>query len=161
MLAPDVLTFSTLPAQDDGDDMWTGAYSAEFLRAAEPSGVKVVLNFGRENRERHRANIEYIVHLYEELRETEIPLIVEPVLWGSRVPEGLASDPDSIADAARIGWELGADILKLPYPGEQAAFADIVDRTPVPTMILGGRRPPPRRPSVTWRRRWRPARAVS
>jgi DhnA family fructose-bisphosphate aldolase class Ia len=138
VLAPDVLTFSTLPAQDDGDDMWTGAYSAEFLRSAEPSGVKVVLNFGRENRERHRANIEYIVHLYEELRGTGIPLIVEPVLWGSRVPDGLGTDSDSIADAARIGWELGGDILKLPYPGQKKAFGDIVDRTPVPTMILGG-----------------------
>lgn len=138
ILAPDVLTFSTLPAQDDGDDMWTGAYSADFIKEFQPAGIKVVLNFGRESRKRHRENIEYIVHLYEELQNTEIPLIVEPVMWGSRVPDGFSTDPASLDDCARIGWELGADILKLPYPGNQSAFADLIERTPVPSMILGG-----------------------
>jgi len=138
ILAPDILTFSTLPAQSDGDDMWTGAYSTDFIKEFDPAGVKVVLNFGRESRERHRENIEYIVQLYEELQDTGIPLIVEPVMWGSRVPDGFELDPASLDDCTRIGWELGADILKLPYPGDQEAFADIVKRTPVPLMILGG-----------------------
>jgi len=133
-----VLTFSTLPAQSDGDDMWTGAYSADFIKEFDPAGVKVVLNFGRESRERHRENIEYIVHLYEELQNTGIPLIVEPVMWGSRVPDRFELDSASLDDCARIGWELGADILKLPYLGDQDAFADIINRTPVPSLILGG-----------------------
>lgn len=137
VLAPDVLTYSTLPAQDDGNDMWTGAFSPAFIKEFDPAGVKVVLNFGRKDSDLHRESIEYVVELYEELRKTDISLVVETVMWGSRVPDGYQSDTGNLGNAVRIGWELGADILKIPYT-DKAAFADIVKRTPVPCMILGG-----------------------
>ncbi|WP_324760974.1 class I fructose-bisphosphate aldolase [Haloarcula sp. GH36] len=138
ILAPDVLTYSTLPAQDDGDDMWTGAFSPEFVREFDPAGVKVVFNFGRKDTDLHRESIEYVVKLYEELRQTDISLVVETVMWGDNVPDGYGNDKKNLGNAVRIGWELGADILKVPYTGDKAAFAEIVDRTPVPCMMLGG-----------------------
>lgn len=138
VLAPDVLAYSTLPAQDDGDDMWTGAFSPEFITEFDPVGVKVVLNFGRKDCDLHRENIEYIIGLYEELRKTEISLVVETVMWGENVPNGYDNNMENLGNAARIGWELGADILKLPYTGEREKYADLVERTPVPCMILGG-----------------------
>lgn len=138
ILAPDVLTYSTLPAQDDGDDMWTGAFSPEFIREFDPAGVKVVLNFGRKDTDLHRESIEYVVQLYEELRQTEISLVVETVMWGNNVPDGYEKQRKNLGNAVRIGWELGADILKVPYTGDKNAFADIIDRTPVPCLMLGG-----------------------
>jgi DhnA family fructose-bisphosphate aldolase class Ia len=138
ILAPDVLTYSTLPAQDDGDDMWTGAFSPEFIREFDPAGVKVVLNFGRKDTDLHRESIEYVVQLYEELRRTDVSLVVETVMWGHNVPDGYEKQGDNLGNAVRIGWELGADILKVPYTGDKAAFGDVVDRTPVPCLMLGG-----------------------
>lgn len=138
ILAPDVLTYSTLPAQDDGDDMWTGAFSPEFIREFDPAGVKVVFNFGRKNTDLHRESIEYVVRLYEQLRQTDVALVVETVMWGDDVPNGYERDEDNLGNAVRIGWELGADILKVPYTGDKTAFADIMERTPVPCMMLGG-----------------------
>jgi len=138
IIAPDVLTYSTLPGEDDGNDMWTGAFSGQFIREIDPTGVKVVLNFGREDYNLHRENIEYLVELYEELSKTDIALIVETVMWGKNVPDGYAQEMDHVKNAVRIGWELGADILKVPYTGEQKKFANMINQTPVPCMILGG-----------------------
>jgi len=137
ILAPDVLMYSTLPAQDDGNDMWTGAFSPAFIKEFAPAGVKVVFNFGRKNSDLHRESIEYVVRLYEELRKTDISLVVETVMWGDNVPDGYASNEENLGNAVRIGWELGADILKVPYT-DKAALAKVVERTPVPCMILGG-----------------------
>jgi len=138
ILAPDVLTFSTLPGRDDGDDMWTGAFSGDLIKQFDPAGVKVVLNFGRQDNDIHRENIGFVVQLYEELRESDIALIVETVLWGNDIPDGYAEDIENISDAVRIGWELGADILKVPYVGQKERFETTVENTPVPCMVLGG-----------------------
>ena len=44
-----------------------------------------------------------------------------------------------VAHAARIGVELGADVIKTPYTGSPETFARVVDATrPVPVVIAGG-----------------------
>jgi len=43
-----------------------------------------------------------------------------------------------IRHACRIAFELGADVLKAPYPGKQADFARLVEDSPIPVLILGG-----------------------
>jgi len=45
-----------------------------------------------------------------------------------------------IAHAARVGAELGADIIKTNYTGEQESFARVVESCPVPVVIAGGPR---------------------
>ncbi len=47
-------------------------------------------------------------------------------------------DPRNIAHCARVGAELGADIVKVPYTGDPGTFADVVDDCPVPVLIAGG-----------------------
>lgn len=47
-------------------------------------------------------------------------------------------DPHNIAHCARVGAELGADIVKVPYTGDPETFADVVEDCGVPVLIAGG-----------------------
>ena len=51
-----------------------------------------------------------------------------------------AYDPKAIAHAARIGFEMGADIIKTNYCGDVAAFKHVVCSSPVPIVVAGGPR---------------------
>jgi fructose-bisphosphate aldolase/2-amino-3,7-dideoxy-D-threo-hept-6-ulosonate synthase len=44
----------------------------------------------------------------------------------------------AVAHAARIGAELGADIIKTNYTGNIATFKQVVESCPVPVIIAGG-----------------------
>jgi predicted phospho-2-dehydro-3-deoxyheptonate aldolase len=45
---------------------------------------------------------------------------------------------NSVKHAARVGAELGADIVKCPYTGSAESFAEVVKGCPVPIVIAGG-----------------------
>jgi len=45
---------------------------------------------------------------------------------------------DVVAHAARLGAELGADIIKTNYTGDVESFKDVVSSCPVPVIIAGG-----------------------
>ena len=46
--------------------------------------------------------------------------------------------PEVVAHAARIGAELGADIIKTNYTGNIETFKTVVESCPVPVVIAGG-----------------------
>ncbi|PSP95772.1 fructose-1,6-bisphosphate aldolase [Halobacteriales archaeon QS_4_62_28] len=138
LVTADVVTFSTRPGHDEGMDIWTRPFDVDELLAVDPVGVKAVLVFGRDDRRLFERNIEAIGRLGRELRGTGVPLIVEPVQWGPRVPEQFETDHRSVEHACRLAWEYGADILKAPYTGDQDAYTDLVEHSPVPVTILGG-----------------------
>ncbi|MBN1265195.1 MAG: hypothetical protein JXA25_06865 [Anaerolineales bacterium] len=47
-------------------------------------------------------------------------------------------DVDRVKHAARIAAELGADVVKTYYTGDQESFADVVRCCPVPVLMSGG-----------------------
>lgn len=47
-------------------------------------------------------------------------------------------DPETVAHAARLGAELGADIIKTNYTGSVETFQRVVQGCPVPVIIAGG-----------------------
>jgi DhnA family fructose-bisphosphate aldolase class Ia len=49
-----------------------------------------------------------------------------------------AYDGQAVAHAARIGFELGADIIKTNYCGDVEAFRRVVASSPVPILTAGG-----------------------
>jgi DhnA family fructose-bisphosphate aldolase class Ia len=67
-----------------------------------------------------------------------LPVMAEviPGGWGRAVPWTI----DNVARGARIGAELGADIIKTVCPGDPADFAVVVEACPVPVVALGGPR---------------------
>lgn len=138
VVTADIVSDSTRPGFDDGQDVWTPGFDPELLLDLDPLGVKTVLVFGRDDRRMFLRNLSYVAEMAETLRGTDVPLVVEPVMWGGRVPAELETDPRYVANAARMAWEYGADVLKLPYTGDVETFAPIVEHSPVPVMILGG-----------------------
>ncbi len=101
--------------------------------------VKVLLVWGVEPAVQME-NLRVIAALARECETSEIPLMVEPVLWGAAIPEARKADPVLVANACRIAVELGADVIKGPYIADQEALATLVRRTPVPVVLLGGPR---------------------
>lgn len=47
-------------------------------------------------------------------------------------------DVEMVKIAARVGAELGADIVKVPYTGDPDSFAKVVEGSPIPVVIAGG-----------------------
>jgi DhnA family fructose-bisphosphate aldolase class Ia len=47
-------------------------------------------------------------------------------------------DVENVKIAARLGAELGADFVKVPYTGSPETFKDVVSGSPIPVVIAGG-----------------------
>jgi class I fructose-bisphosphate aldolase len=50
----------------------------------------------------------------------------------------ISFEPEDIAWAVRCAFEVGADVVKVPYCGEVKAYAEIVEDCPVPLVAAGG-----------------------
>jgi class I fructose-bisphosphate aldolase len=64
-----------------------------------------------------------------------MPVMVEPIAM--RLPQG----PEAVeveCHASRIAMELGADIIKVGYPGDVTIMKSLCDELGVPVVILGG-----------------------
>jgi len=61
-------------------------------------------------------------------------------LVGIMYPSGFENDNDVrwIKWAARLGAELGADLIKTHYTGSVESFAEVVEACPVPVLLSGG-----------------------
>ncbi|MCR5170581.1 MAG: 2-amino-3,7-dideoxy-D-threo-hept-6-ulosonate synthase [Desulfovibrio sp.] len=65
-----------------------------------------------------------------------MPLIAMVYGRGPKIANSYA--PEVVAHCARVGNELGADIVKVSYTGDPASFADVVAGCCVPVVIAGG-----------------------
>jgi fructose-bisphosphate aldolase, class I len=66
----------------------------------------------------------------------EMPVICH--IYPRHKDSAISFDPEDIAWAARCAVEVGADVVKTPYCGDVAAFAQIVADCPVPVVAAGG-----------------------
>ncbi|MGH9067175.1 MAG: class I fructose-bisphosphate aldolase, partial [Acidimicrobiales bacterium] len=77
-------------------------------------GVKALMAWNVPSRERQET-LSRLARLIAEADRWEVPVVVEPTSLG----EGGGPMPVAMeGDAARIAMELGADIIKLSYPGD-------------------------------------------
>lgn len=65
-----------------------------------------------------------------------MPLLAMVYARGPQVKNGFA--PEVVAHCARVGVELGADIVKVSYTGDMDSFAQVVGACCVPVVIAGG-----------------------
>ncbi|MGC8612496.1 MAG: class I fructose-bisphosphate aldolase [Athalassotoga sp.] len=99
--------------------------------------VKVLLPWG-EREHVQMESVRVVSDLANECDRWNMPLMVEPVLWGEAIPKEKRNDPKIIEHASRMALEMGADILKIPYTGNKSEFRDLVNNLKVPVFILGG-----------------------
>lgn len=131
----DLLHDSTIPGRDDGSEIHTQVFSPEAAAQVGADAAKVALVYGRSDPAVLAENVEFVADAAHACNDAGLPLVVEPTLWGQEIDDEF--DGKLLADAARIAFELGADVLKTPYPGA-AGFAPIVENAPVPVYIAGG-----------------------
>jgi fructose-bisphosphate aldolase/2-amino-3,7-dideoxy-D-threo-hept-6-ulosonate synthase len=71
-----------------------------------------------------------------ECDDSGMPLLAMMYPRGPNIKDSHAVDV--VSHAARLGAELGADIIKTNYTGDAESFKDVVDSCPVPVIIAGG-----------------------
>ncbi len=94
------------------------------------------LMVGANNGRLFADNVREIARVAREGHRAGIPLIVEVVLWGSRIED--KKDPDRLAFGCRMAVELGADAIKTEYTGSVESMRKIIDSCPAPVLVLSG-----------------------
>jgi len=72
----------------------------------------------------------------ERCLEWQIPLVAMMYTRGRKIKNEY--DVKNVKHAARVGAELGADIVKVVYTGSIESFTEVVQGCPVPVVIAGG-----------------------
>ncbi|MDD4951076.1 MAG: 2-amino-3,7-dideoxy-D-threo-hept-6-ulosonate synthase [Desulfovibrionaceae bacterium] len=65
-----------------------------------------------------------------------MPLLAMVYARGPKVKDEY--EPRAVAHCARVGAELGADVVKVPYTGDMDSFARVVEGSCAPVVIAGG-----------------------
>lgn len=65
-----------------------------------------------------------------------LPLMIETIPVSFEATD--AHTPERLGQAARIGCEIGADLVKMHYSGSTSSFRAICDALYVPVVVLGG-----------------------
>ena len=97
--------------------------------------VSVHINLGDVN---ERDMLRDMGKVAEACDNWHMPLLAMVYARGPQVKNSF--DPAAIAHCARVGVELGADIVKVSYTGDIESFADVVAGCCVPVVIAGGER---------------------
>lgn len=96
-------------------------------------GVSVHINLGDEN---ERLMLKEAGEAAERAADWGMPFLAMVYARGPKVTDEY--DPKAIAHCARVGMELGADIVKVPYTGDIDSFAHVCDSVCIPVLIAGG-----------------------
>lgn len=97
--------------------------------------VSVHVNLGDETEGRMLSDFGQVA---ASASEWGMPLLAMVYARGPKVEDEYA--PDVVAHCARVGAELGADVVKVNYPGSAESFAHVVECACVPVVIAGGAR---------------------
>ncbi len=95
--------------------------------------VSIHINIGSET---EGDMLEAFGFVAEEADHWGMPLLAMVYPRGPKVEN--EKDVENVKIAARLGAELGADIVKVPYTGSPESFKQVVDGCPVPVVIAGG-----------------------
>jgi len=95
--------------------------------------VSVHINIGNED---DSQMLEDLGEIAQECREWSMPLLAMMYPRGENIKDEFSVE--NVRKVARIGAELGADIVKTNYTGSIDSFKEVVEGCPVPVIIAGG-----------------------
>jgi fructose-bisphosphate aldolase / 2-amino-3,7-dideoxy-D-threo-hept-6-ulosonate synthase len=95
--------------------------------------VSVHVNVGSQDEDKMLSNLGKVA---DECDTYGLPLLAMMYPRGPKIANEHAADV--VAHAARIGAELGADIIKANYTGNIETFKTVIESCPVPVVIAGG-----------------------
>jgi len=82
--------------------------------------------------------LEFLGSLSEQCDSYGMPLLAMMYPRGPNIKN--ENEFEAVAHAARIGAELGADVVKTVYTGDRESFRRVVQSCPVPVVVAGGPR---------------------
>jgi predicted phospho-2-dehydro-3-deoxyheptonate aldolase len=97
--------------------------------------VSIHVNIGAEDESNMLSTLGEISR---KCQEWGMPLLAMMYPRGKKIRDEYS--PEAVAHAARVGAELGADIIKTSYTGDQDSFSRVIDGCPMPVVIAGGPR---------------------
>ncbi|MCW7075282.1 MAG: 2-amino-3,7-dideoxy-D-threo-hept-6-ulosonate synthase [Candidatus Methanospirare jalkutatii] len=95
--------------------------------------ISIHVNVGAEN---EPEMLQALGAVAMECEEWGMPLLAMMYPRGPKVKS--EHDAEMVKHAARVGAELGADIIKTNYTGDPDSFKEVVRSCPVPVIIAGG-----------------------
>jgi DhnA family fructose-bisphosphate aldolase class Ia len=116
-----------------GEDVSDVMYGAEQAVAIGADAVVLLAFPGAPDEHR---SLQRLARVCAECEQLGLPVMAEmiPGGWARAVDWSV----DNVSAAARIGVELGADIVKTVCPGRPEEFAAVVAACPAPVVALGG-----------------------
>ena len=95
--------------------------------------VSIHINLGAETDKEMLGQLGFIS---ERCLQWQMPLIAMMYTRGPKIKNEF--DLNNVKHAARVGAELGADIIKCVYTGTVDSFREVIEGCPVPVVIAGG-----------------------
>jgi fructose-bisphosphate aldolase/2-amino-3,7-dideoxy-D-threo-hept-6-ulosonate synthase len=95
--------------------------------------ISVHINVGSEN---EPEQLKDLGRVSQDCRHWGFPLLAMMYPRGEKVK--VENDVNAVKHAARLGAELGADIIKTNYTGDPDSFKEVVRGCPVPVIVAGG-----------------------
>lgn len=95
--------------------------------------VSIHVNIGAED---EKTMLRDLGRVAKDAADWGMPLLAMMYMRGPKIKNGY--DVQVVKHAARVGAELGADIVKVPYTGSPETFREVVEGCFVPVVIAGG-----------------------
>ena len=95
--------------------------------------VSIHINLGAED---EKDMLKDLGHVARQASEWRKPLLAMMYTRGRKIKNEY--DAEVVKHAARVGAEIGADMVKVPYTGSPETFKEVVDGCFVPVVIAGG-----------------------
>lgn len=110
--------------------------TASEAAALGADGIVMFLILGNVDDAVTADNARAVAQAAQDAHRVGLPLIVETVLWGSRIQD--QSDADALVYVNRLAAELGADAVKTQFTGDAESMKRVIAHCPVPLLLLGG-----------------------
>jgi class I fructose-bisphosphate aldolase len=95
--------------------------------------VSIHVNLGAEDEKDMLKDLGYVSR---QAKEWGVPLLAMMYTRGRKIKSQY--DVEVVKHAARVGAEIGADVVKVPYTGSPESFRQVVEGCFVPVVIAGG-----------------------
>lgn len=113
-------------------------FKIEDALKAGADAVMSYLYLGAEDPEREAKEIRRNRDYVSQSREYGLPLIIEPRFAREAVEPEKKYDLELLKFYTRIAQDIGADMIKMIYPGSDEKLAEITELLDIPILIAGG-----------------------
>ncbi|MFP4654514.1 MAG: 2-amino-3,7-dideoxy-D-threo-hept-6-ulosonate synthase [Methanohalobium sp.] len=125
------MSASTSLGPDPNDKVLTCTVEEAVKMGAD--AVSIHVNIGSET---EADQLKKLGHVAKKCDTWGMPLLSMMYPRGKNIQD--SNDPELVAHVARVGAELGSDVIKTNYTGDPESFRDVVKGCPVPVITAGG-----------------------